>query len=680
MTVFDDNFTFNYIRNDTYAKIHIEPDDELNFLYDYNEVQELYGNGMENDVYIAGATNLHKTDMLRLIVKNLLSGGIDDRNVVFIDFVIPFVRSMRIQKIISYFAKTMKTDEPLYVIINEVALYEDWAESIKTIKVQYPFTRFLCSSSISPAIHEYFYDHPDNKSKIIVLSAKNESNIKYKQDHFGVFNDFKYNIKQGICEIKGLTKQGKQKSRHIVPDIIEGYPVKIISSGAFHHRTELTEIILPDSIEFIGDYAFTYCKNLSDIHLPEKLVYIGDCAFLGATGLKAINGGANIAHIGNSAFYATTWLTENKSDFVVIGKTLYKYNGKMDKIEIPRGIDTIGFYAFANTAIKTIDLSSIKKIHEGAFFNCYNLLTIDRYNIDYVGAFQFYKCIKLKNFSFIFANAGKFAFKDCVSLETVKLSEAEISDGVFENCNKLNEIDNEKLFSVGVSAFFNVPVGSLDLTFTESIGKFAFYNANLHIISLNVVKDIGDYAFADNKLLKEVSINNLANIGHSIFLNCSELKTATLGGRYILNAYFGEASPIEKLHVIGNCTDNFCRGSKQLQEVDIEGDSIGNWAFYACSSLKSVKLTAKTLGVWCFAYCDRIKEITLPNDIKFIAMNAFRYCRNLAKIIIPTNKPLHFGVNAFYSTSENKRFYVSDRNMYINVPIWKEYINEIEEI
>jgi len=680
MTIFDDNFVINYIRNDTYKKIDIEPCDELNFLYDYNEVQELYGSGLENDVYIVGTTNLQKTDMLRLLVKNLLSSGVNERNVIFIDFVMPFVRNMDIQKVISYFAKTIKNDEPLYVIINEIVLCDDWAASIKLTKEQYPFARFLCSSSISPIVHEYFYEHHDSKSKIIVLSEKNESNTKYKQERFGIFNEFKYNIKHGVCEIKGLTKQGKQRSIHIVPEFIEGYPVKIIASGAFHHRTELTEIILPNSIEFIGDYAFTYCKNLTSINFPEKLVYIGDCAFLGAAGLKVINGGTNITNIGNSAFYGTMWLVENKSDFIIIGKTLYKYNGNKDEIEIPDYIDTIGFFAFANTTIKKINLANIKKIMEGAFFNCCDLLSVDMYNIDYVSAFQFYKCVQLKNFPYSLANIGKFAFKECTALKTIRLSKTRVFDNAFENCHSISEIKDGEIFSIGICAFYNTSLKSADLTCVKSIGTFAFYKSNLKIISLDAAKDVGDYAFAENKYLTEASINPLATIGQFIFLNCDKLKSAALSGRYILNAYFGGTSPIEKLHVIGNCIDNFCRGNKKLRKIDIKGDSIGNWSFYECSSLNSVKLTIKTLGAWCFAYCDEIKEITLPSNTKFIAMNAFRYCHNLAKIIILTNEPLLFGANAFYSTSENKKFYVSDKSKYISIPIWKEYVNKIEEI
>jgi hypothetical protein len=144
--------------------------------------------------------------------------------------------------------------------------------------------------------------------------------------------------------------------------------------------------------------------------------------------------------------------------------------------------------------------------------------------------------------------------------------------------------------------------------------------------------------------------------------------------------YFGKESPIKKLYINGDCVDNFSRENTQLQEVDIKSESIGNWAFYANTSLKSVKLTVKNLGAWSFAYCRLIDEITLSLNTEYVAMNSFRYCHNLSKITIQKENPILFGANAFYSISENKRFYVQNKNEYIKIPIWKEYTDFIEEL
>jgi hypothetical protein len=678
MTRFSNNFIYDYIQNDTLARVNTEINNQPSFMYDYNEVQELYGEGLINDVYIVGVTTLRKTDMLRLMVKNLLEGGVDERNILYIDFAMPFIRNMGIKKIVAQFVKSMTKGKPFYVVINEATLCEDWAKDFKEIKAKFPFVNFLCSSSISPMIHEYFYDNPDENSKIIILSEKNESNTKHEQDLFGVFDEFKYNIKHDVCEIKGLTKKGKFRNCHVVPELIEGYPVKVIASGAFHNRLEINEIVLPSSIEFIGDYAFTYCKNLQNIALPENLRYIGDCAFLGATALKTISGGNNVIHIGNSALYGTKWLADNTGEFVTFGKVLYKYNGQKNEVSIPSEVSSIGFFAFSNAAVRKVNLDGISTVAEGAFYSCKQLSELTNYNLETVSAFQFYNCTSLREFPFTVSSAGKFAFSGCVMLEKIKVEANQISDFAFDGCvSLLNFLADVKLTVVGICAFYNVPLPVVDFSKVENVGAFAFYNSKLRNITLDSVNDINDYAFSDSRMLAKVNINPSAKIGKSIFSNCTKIKSATLGGQYRLNAYFGGESPIRKLRVIGDCTDNLCRGNKKLQEVDIQSGTVENWAFYACSSLKKVKLSVKILGAWCFAYCDSLNKITLPSNCEYISMNAFRYCHNLADIKIKTNKPLLFGANAFYSTAENKRFYVHDKVTYFDIPIWKEYVDNM---
>jgi hypothetical protein len=680
MTKFKNNFVYDYILRDTFTNVNVSIDNEQSFLYDYNEVQELYGNELDNDVYIVGVTALRKTDMLRLMVSNLLAGGIDERNIAYIDCAIPFVRNMGLQKICFHYAKSMTKDCPFYAVINEVTLCDDWARVIKKIKMKFPIIRFLCTSSISPAVHEYFYDNPDEKSKIIILSQKNESNIKHEQEQFGVFDEFKYNIKNGICEIKGLTKCGKTRVRYIIPESIKGFPVKVIASGAFHHRFELSEIVLPNTIEYIGDYAFTYCRNLQSITLPQSLNYIGDCTFLGATALKTIIGGENITHIGNSALYETKWLKDNKNDFVTLGKTLYRYKGQNYDVTIPTNINVIGFYAFADTAIRNVDLSGISNIAEGAFYNCEHLSKVSNCAVKAVSAFQFFNCTSLQKLPFTVAAVGKFAFSGCISLGKVQTSSDKIDDYAFENCVSLSKFSsNTPISAVGICAFYNAPLVMVDLSKVKSVGAFAYYNSKLQMVDMNAVREIRDFAFWDSRLLLEVNLSPSANIGKAIFLNCNKIRTATLGGKYRLNTYFGGESPIKKLRVIGDCVDNFCRSNNKIQDIDIQGDNIGNWAFYACKSLRLIKLSTKRLGAWSFAYCDAVKEITLPPNCEYISMNAFRYCHNLADITILTSKPLLFGANAFYSTAEDKHFHVPQKSIYLNIPVWNEYNNRIIE-
>lgn len=63
-------------------------------------------------------------------------------------------------------------------------------------------------------------------------------------------------------------------------------------------------------------------------------------------------------------------------------------------------------------------------------------------------------------------------------------------------------------------------------------------------------------------------------------------------------------------------------------------------------------------------------------------MNAFRYCHNLSQITINSSNCVLFGANAFYSTAEEKVFYVKKglKKEYLKASIWTEYRDLINEM
>jgi hypothetical protein len=678
MKRFDGNFACEYIIDDTLASRAAEADNAPSFLYDYNEVQELYGVESDNDVYIVGATNLRKAEMLSLMVKGLLESGIDKRNIVYMDFTMPFVRGMGIQKAVSHFSKTAQKSNPFFAVINEICLCSNWVTEVRAIKKAFPQVRFLCSSSIAFEVHEHFYDNPDERSKIIVLSEKNDSNIKHEQDRFGVFDEFKYNIKNGICEIKGLTKAGKKRSRHIVPETIDGYPVKVIASGAFHHRAEMTEITLPDSIEFIGDYAFTYCKNLASITPPKNLRHIGDCSFLGASALKTINGGGNIEHIGNSAFYGTAWLVSNANEFVTLGKVLYRYSGQSQSVRLCAGIKSIASFAFANSNIESIDLAGIVKIGEGCFYNCWGLKTVANFALTETTAFLFYDCTSFQVIDSGFVAVGEYSFFNCKTIKSLRIKDATIHAGAFEDSG-LERLDG----SVAIAddtAFYNSKLRSADLRQCKSIGNFAFSNTQLEELLLIEARQIGTHAFSQIDTLKAVHITNQPKVDKGIFFGSNNIEQAELFGKYPLSHYWGGQPSVKVLSVNHACCDNFARNNSILEQVSLFDCRIGNWAFYGNKALSKVKFQKTySVGAWAFAYCDAIKEILIPSSTDSLEMNAFRYCNRLTRIEIQGERCLQFGANAFYSTSESKQFFVTDIEQYRGNALWSEYANCLHE-
>ena len=76
--------------------------------------------------------------------------------------------------------------------------------------------------------------------------------------------------------------------------------------------------------------------------------------------------------------------------------------------------------------------------------------------------------------------------------------------------------------------------------------------------------------------------------------------------------------------------------------------SIGDKAFYGCSSLTSIDIpnSVTSIGTQAFYYCIGLTSIDIPNSVTSIGDNAFNDCRNLTSIDIPDGVT-SIGISAF---------------------------------
>ena len=144
--------------------------------------------------------------------------------------------------------------------------------------------------------------------------------------------DFTYTVyAPGEVTITSYNKYGAKNV--VIPATIEGYPVVKIGTAAFA-RTEITSVILPDSITSIGNEAFESCKQLETVVMPKNLKTIGWEAF------------------------------QNCS--------------KIAKINIPQGVEKIEQYCFSGClSLKELVVpSTLKSIATAAFDDCGSLNTV----------------------------------------------------------------------------------------------------------------------------------------------------------------------------------------------------------------------------------------------------------------------------------------------------------------
>mgnify|MGYP003293015244 CR=1 FL=1 len=76
-----------------------------------------------------------------------------------------------------------------------------------------------------------------------------------------------------------------------------------------------------------------------------------------------------------------------------------------------------------------------------------------------------------------------------------------------------------------------------------------------------------------------------------------------------------------------------------IKEVVIQSGvtSIGNYAFYGCSSLASVTIPegVTSIGNYAFEGCSSLTSVTIPDGVTSIGLSAFRSCSSLTSVTIP---------------------------------------------
>ena len=135
------------------------------------------------------------------------------------------------------------------------------------------------------------------------------------------------------------------------------------------------------------------------------------------------------------------------------------------------------------------------------------------------------------------------------------------------------------------------------------------------------VKSIGDKAFYNCGGITEITIpSSVTSIGTSSFEGC--------GGKATINCKIATTSSTT------SSTGKFYKA--KFTEVII-GDSvtsIGNFAFYDCTSLKSVTIpdSVTEIGDYAFSRCTSLTSVTIPDSVTSIGDCAFSGCTSLKEV------------------------------------------------
>lgn len=145
-----------------------------------------------------------------------------------------------------------------------------------------------------------------------------------------------------------------------------------------------TEYTLKRNTRFIGESAFQNCSNLSSIVLPNSVIYIGDSAYMNCN-LTSLILSDSLRHIGNCAFRAATKFSSDEpfilslpESLTYIGSYAFFCCWHLQSLKIPNAVTKIGRTAFAGCSnLEYVSLpASLLDLGAEVFYSCSNIKSV----------------------------------------------------------------------------------------------------------------------------------------------------------------------------------------------------------------------------------------------------------------------------------------------------------------
>ena len=427
-----------------------------------------------------------------------------------------------------------------------------------------------------------------------------------------------------------------------------------IDDNTFVDCSTIEEISFSTTLTEIGSNSFVNCQNIKEIILPDSLESIGESSFCNL-GITSLNIPSKVTQIGLRVFQKNSNLTqltvaEDNENYTSINNILYSKDMKTlivsaemnsETITIPENVEIICDYAFFIHSITSVSLpNTLKEIGFGAFQET-GLTSIELKNVESIGMYAFYGCKKIQ--SIIFSQNYKeilnytFTYNDVMKSLIIPGTVKTINAYAFAEYNALVDLTfNEGTEEIGESAFYSCDsITKIQLPTTiKSVGTAAFSDlSNLADVSLpSSLEFINEYLFFQCYNLKTINLNNVKRIGANAFGRCNNLIVLLF----------------DKVELIGREAFSFC---SSIQNISLPKTltTIQPFAFYGTKSLKCIQIdqnntnfvvidnvlyTADQQELVIFPASNNISEFSTPGSVEILRGGSFSFLQFLNVLTI----------------------------------------------
>ena len=217
----------------------------------------------------------------------------------------------------------------------------------------------------------------------------------------------------------------------------------------FLNGTEVTNLVIPNSVTSIGYGAFYGCSGLTSITIPNSVTSIGRDAFRGCSGLTSVTIPNSVTSIDFETFRDCSGLTSVTipNSVTTIDQWAFLGCSGLTSITIPNSVTSIGYSAFSGcSGLTSVTIpNSVTSIGDWAFGNCSGLTSVTIPNsVTSIGICVFHGCSGLTSVTIpnSVASIGNSAFSDCSGLTTLKIGSGvkSIDKQAFANCPEITDV------------------------------------------------------------------------------------------------------------------------------------------------------------------------------------------------------------------------------------------------